>query len=328
MTARAVIKAPPLPPGFSGDVSLIDYHEDVVANGTGLSISTVRQISQTADGIVVDASVTAPPNASGFASIHDPAHDKSIFKARYTIRWRARALPGSEVPAPDILLAPQVAGTTTQFPLTVYNRGPDILTVTGIDVVQAHAGLFSVAGTGTPLPPRSKTTLQGSLFTPTRLPGLFGQLPPYHVEAEVRVRTNDPVGAPVVFFVSGDALPESLASMVRLEPPQLDFGEVPLNQGVELAAKLVNDSDDDVVIESIVFDLHAPPGQFQAYTRQPGTGIIVDAHDYLNVYGFFLPTTSLFARARVELSLRRGSIASPDRATLVLTLKGKGKWTS
>lgn len=93
VSATMWIHAPALPTGHNPRADLISYTEEILLNGTGLPVDQVRTINVVNDGILVNASISAPLTVSvdsmRLATFNDPATFKSIFQARYSVRWLA-----------------------------------------------------------------------------------------------------------------------------------------------------------------------------------------------------------------------------------------------
>ncbi len=138
MTANALVKAPPPPSGAKPGDYKVAHFEEVLVNGTGLDVPKVRQIQVLEDGIRVMASVTAPatiyakPHPGSWTSqqvadIHDPANNKSVFQARYTV-W---LVPNPAVFVSQLVPASMVAGRKYQVSVRMRNAGAKTWTPTG-----------------------------------------------------------------------------------------------------------------------------------------------------------------------------------------------------
>lgn len=138
MTADAHIEAPPPPAGSKPGDYKVGYFEEVLINGTGLDVSDVRQIEVLSDGIRVSASVTAPatvfaPGEIGglipqqVADINDPANNKSVFQARYTV-WQA---PNPAAFVSQSVPSSMVTGEKYQVSVTMRNAGTNTWTPIG-----------------------------------------------------------------------------------------------------------------------------------------------------------------------------------------------------
>src|SRR2546425_2837912 len=88
VSAAVGISAPPIPPSWSEVWRELVFKETVLRIGIALTPDHVRTITPRSDGIDVSASMTARGSRpGGRASIHDPANNRSIFQARYSVSW-------------------------------------------------------------------------------------------------------------------------------------------------------------------------------------------------------------------------------------------------
>jgi len=197
MSADATIKAPALPKGFTPSASLVAFEEVVEALGTGLSLASVRTVTRQRDGISVRASVTAPPDMTAsigglfLADFNDPANGRSIFKATYRVYWKPRLVPKkAEIGVSGTL------GQTTHFRIELENRGPDPLSILGLDLSTSPPAEFEVD-----MPAHRTIARHGKVTVAARFtPQLGGS----H-RADLWVRTNDPSRRHPVVVLRGTA---------------------------------------------------------------------------------------------------------------------------
>jgi hypothetical protein len=213
MGANATIKAPALPKGFTPAASLVGFEEIIEALGTGLSVASVRTVTRQRDGISVRASITAPPDMTAsigglfLADFNDPANGRSIFKATYRVYWKPRLVPKrGEIAVSGTL------GQTTRFTIEFQNRGPDPLTILGLDLHTGPSAEFEVDMPAHRTIARHRSITLAARFTP--------QFSGSH-RAELFVRSNDPSRRHPVVVLRGTAYAPS-GTTITLSPSYSD----------------------------------------------------------------------------------------------------------
>jgi hypothetical protein len=181
VSASMTVRAPVLPAGLSPHRDLVMAQETVLKIGTGLALNNVRTITQLNDGIRVDAKVAG-------SSIHDPANDKATFQARYEVGWRSRLEVREAQP---LHIGSTTPGKPLDFAITVWNVGPDPITLTAVRQDRFDAVFSFPAASGQVVPAQSNATLVGSFSPPPWLTGRFETYPPYDVESNLSIESTD-----------------------------------------------------------------------------------------------------------------------------------------
>lgn len=329
-SAALHVKAPPLPAGFTPHASLVAYAEELILNGTGLDPAQIRSIQTVEDGITIQAAVTASaPPGEPFADINDPANNRSVFQARYRVRWLPRLFAVASAAATDpidaIRLDPQPAGTSARFSIFLRNQGPDPLQIIGVSISGDPGGAFKLdPAAGISIPAMSTAALGGVFSPPLWLPGVFETYPPYTVNARILIKSADPARESIEIGIQGDALGAPFASKISVQPDTIHFGQVRIGGGVEQAFIIRNNSDSDVAIQQISIIAENPAQQFLFYTRQPSPGEIIRAGAAGRVLAYFKPTIAGAASARAKIPIISMSIAHPANAELIVAADGEG----
>lgn len=206
VTANAHIQAPPLSAGFTAHASLVGYTEEVLLIEIGLDVAQVRSVTVVDDGIQVAATVQGE-------SIHGPANNKSIFQARYSVRWLPRLVASG-----NIDVGSQAAGSTTPFSCVITNRGPDPVQINNVAVETNPDSVFAIDPATAVLQPSEILTLQGR-FMPIKEGRFSGILAIY---------SNDPAHGRLEVQLTGvttnaPALPSGMLG-IRVEPSQVPLG--------------------------------------------------------------------------------------------------------
>jgi hypothetical protein len=213
--ANAYIKAPALPAPFLPHAELLELTETVHLNGTGLGLENIRTLQVVDDGIkvsVVDsAKTTNPVDGMVIADVNDPASNKSVFQARYTVAWRPRLTAPASVDAGNVLV-----GKAQHLEVQVANASPEPVTLTGWEGtgLEAFALTMPASGANVGVPPNGSVRLDGT-FTPARAGTSRGTL---------RILSNDPAGRPPAVTLTGFG--HEPVPAVELDPASLAFGTV------------------------------------------------------------------------------------------------------
>jgi hypothetical protein len=313
VTANAHIKAPQLPAGFTPHSSLIQYQEVISWNGTGLDYRQVRALTVVDDGIRIRATVVAPVtqyvDGVGIADIHDPANNRSVFQARYTVRWKPRLIPtdsaGEEVNV--IQITPQSTGGSHPFLIFLANRGPDPLKLTKIEIQGDTDSVFQ-------LDPVANLPLSVSPMSNLILRGTFSPKKGGSVHASLFVHNDDPVrdvlGVELMSAGIGDL------AQVEISPPVVDFGQVRAGTTSQLPITIRNTGSMDAIISEMTTDpadVFRPPFVNQRQTLQTGQSQVINV--------FFSPKQRGTSRGNAKF-LIQGS--SPIAKETLIALHGQG----
>jgi hypothetical protein len=227
VTANVYIKAPSLPQGFTPHQSLIDWSEDIRWNGTGLPTEQIRSVTVVADGIKVIATVSAPPSITvdnqQIGDINDPGYGRSVFQADCRVWWKSRlkADVSKEVTV-------QTVPGITNFQITVWNDGPDMITITGYEITPPDAqSVFRIDTPPSQVNGLSGISLNGT-FSPTRQMLFSGRLV---------ILSNDPSGRHPTVQLRGIA---GSPKIISVSPSNYDFGRVPLGDAAEITFEVKN----------------------------------------------------------------------------------------
>lgn len=216
VTANAHIKAPPLRPGFTSDVSLIGFDEEILLNGTGHPKEEVRSITVLPDSIQVVARVQG-------SDMNGPANNMSVFQALYRVWWKAR-LKADAYKEVTVQTVPGIAN----FQTTVWNDGPDAITITGYEITPPEAqSVFRIDTPPSQVNGHSGIRLDGT-FSPTRQMLFSGRLV---------ILSNDPSGRHPAVQLKGIA---GSPANISVSPSDHDFGRVPLGDAAEVTFEIRN----------------------------------------------------------------------------------------
>jgi len=216
VTANAYIKAPKLPAGFTPHRTLIGFQEEVPTNGTGQDVSQVRSLEVIDNGLKVTTTLNAPRTLQFdnlmVADVNDPANLKSIFQARYRVWWQPRLvfidLQGGSLGRLD--LPPQDVGATYSFEVFVKNRGPDLLQITGVSLIDDPYHVFQID-------PVNTTTLSSGMALD--LHGTFTPTSARSFDGTIVVTSNDPAHRSISIHITGGVTPPSSLSLrVSVQP--------------------------------------------------------------------------------------------------------------
>lgn len=333
--ARMHIKGPELPALFKMDRSLVRFREVAILNGTERSLDEIRSIEVVDDGIVVEASISAPATVETYdedgnryfiADKNDPANDRSVFKAHYYVDWAPRVRVAGSIGADSanlIELPEQKAGTSVQFNINLENVGPDRLDVIDIEIVGDHPTLFQVNNPRVTLPPRSTVTIPAEFKPPNFLAGSrFETYPPYVVEALVKLQTTDPANPTCEIILRGPVAAPPLASTLRLEPGSINFGAVEVGTSCRTNYRLFNTGRREVVIKSVVVERESPyVDQFKFGTAFPG--MVVAPGESQSISVSFCPQHA--GEAHSEAVATVAETVAEERSTSVrLSVSGTG----
>lgn len=199
-----------------------------------------------------------------------------------------------------------VHSTAWQF-LTLSNPGPGVLQLhevrLGDDRLRPHWRVEN--GGPTAIQPGEDHEV-GVVFTPQALGAL---------DVSLEVLTDDPALPERRVALSGAAYGEAA---LRVEPPALSFGAVPLGQTVELDLQLSNLGNDDLHLEAITLE-GAAEGAF-ALELNPQGNTLPPGYERGLVVVSFTPTTPGVAVDAIVI--RSNDVESPS---LAVVLTGTGE---
>jgi hypothetical protein len=316
VTANAYIQAPPLPTGFTPHASLIQHSEEILRNGTGLDYKQVRSKTVVNDGIRVTAKVVAPATQRYgsilIADVEDPARNRSVFQARYTVQWKprliavdSRGLAGDQLDT--LQLAPQATGGSYPFLLYLANRGPDPLEITKIEVNDDPDSNFQVDSAITfplPVPQMSVLTLKAT-FSPKKAG---------RITAKLLIHNNDPVQE--VLFVGLTSAGIGDLARVQVSPLSLDFGPVQVGTFESRPITIHNIGNVNASVSEMTTNLASafePPFVNQPQVLPPDQSQIIDI--------FYVPTQRGAAQGIAKLFIQGSSPVSQE---IAIALKGQG----
>lgn len=316
VTANAHIKAPTLPAGFTSDSSLIQFQEQILRNGTGLHESQVRSVTVVNDGIKVTATVVAPATQRTgsvlIADVNDPANNRSVFQARYTVQWKPRLIavdsPGlAGNPLKTIQLAAQATGGSYSFFIYLANRGPDPLKITKIEVKDDPDSVFQVDPAITfplSIPQISVLTLKAT-FSPKKAGS---------ITAKLLIHNNDPVQEILSVGLTSAGVGD--LAQVEVSPLSLDFGLVRVGTAGSGPITVRNTGNVNASVSEMTTSpasTFQPPFVNQPRVLPPGQSQVIDI--------FYAPTQRGASQGNAKLFVQ-GS--SPVSREIVIALKGQG----
>lgn len=300
--ANPYIKAPPLPSGFTPEKGLIDYIEYPIINGTGLPLDSVRIITIENEGIKVSVTVSAPLtqsfNGINIANVNDPALNRSVFQADYSVWWLPRLRLVNPVLGNTVDVKAPV-GEMKEFEVTVENVGPDDLRIIQCEFTGDLASpsvCQMITGNGTIIPKNSRFKLRGR-FTPTRQGFFYGKL---------IVKTNDPSGKhiPEIEFL---CLGEAPLPKVDVAPTLLDFGNVRVGESSKKVLQLRNIGLVDALVRVPDLDSKYADLDEQFYSSSWPSDILIRTGQSYNLEIYFSPTYRNPHRTHVMLVTPRPS---------------------